>query len=128
MKARNLITTLMTALALTASGALVAQQDGSQQQGKSMPSMQKQQPIDVSNKQLEKFASAQDEVRTIQQDFSGRLEGVEDQKKAYQLQVEANKKMTKAVKEAGLDVQTYNQIAMALQKDEELQSRLEEMK
>lgn len=126
MKIRTLITAVMTALALTASGALLAQQDQSQQQ-RSMPDMQQQQQIDVSDAQLEKFAEAQNRVTEIQQDFSGRLEGVEDQEKAYELQVKANEEMTKAVQDAGLDVQTYNQIAMAVQNDPELKSQLEEI-
>lgn len=127
MKARNLITTLMLTLGLTVTGAAVAQQDNTGQQQRNMPNMQQQEQIDVTDAQLQKFADAQTQVQTIQEDFSGRLEGVEDQEKAYELQVEANKKMTSAVKDAGLDVQTYNQIAMAVQNDPELKSQLEGM-
>ncbi|MFW5815943.1 MAG: DUF4168 domain-containing protein [Wenzhouxiangella sp.] len=83
--------------------------------------------IDVSDQQLEQFADAQTSIIEIQQDFSERLQGVEDPERAQELQVEANEEMTSAVDEAGLDVESFNAIAMAIQNDPELQQRLTEM-
>ena len=91
---------------------------------------QMQQPpadIDVSDQQLEQFADAQVSIIEIQQDFSERLQGVEDPERAQELQVQANEEMTSAVDEAGLDVESFNTIAMAIQNDPELQQRLTEM-
>ncbi len=123
MRIRNLMTMTALTAALAVAGPLAAQEQG-QQQG--MPGQQ-QETIDVSEQQLEQFVDAQTSIVEIQQDFSGRLEGVEDPDKAHELQVQANEEMTSAVEDAGLDVQTYNQIAMAIQNDPELQNRLTEM-
>ncbi|TVS11247.1 MAG: DUF4168 domain-containing protein [Wenzhouxiangella sp.] len=80
--------------------------------------------MDVSDAQLEQFAEAQVAIIEIQQDFSGRLQEVEDPEKAHELQVQANEEMTSAVSDAGLDVESFNEIAMAIQNDPELQQRL----
>lgn len=100
-------------------------QQGQGQQGQA----QQQQPetIDVSDAQLEQFADAQTQIADIQEDFSGRLQDVEDPEKANELQREANEEMTAAVEDAGLDVESFNQIAMAIQNDPELQEKLSEM-
>ncbi len=91
--------------------------------------MQQQQPetVDVSEQQLQQFADAQVQISEIQQDFAGRLQNVEDPEKAHELQIEANEKMTDAVEDAGLNVQSFNEIAMAIQNDPELQQRLTTM-
>jgi len=91
--------------------------------------MEQQQPpqTEVSDQQLQQFAHAQIQISEIQQDFSARLQGVEDAEEAHELQVKANEEMTDAVEEAGLDVQSFNEIAMAIQNDPELQQRLTAM-
>ncbi len=91
--------------------------------------MEQQQPpqIDVSDQQLQQFAEAQMQISEIQQDFSGRLQDVEDPERAHELQVQANEEMTEAVSDAGLDVESFNDIAMAIQNDPELQERLTTM-
>lgn len=91
--------------------------------------MQQQPPVevDVSDTQLEQFAEAQVSIIEIQQDFSGRLQGVEDPDRAHELQVQANEEMTEAVADAGLDVESFNAIAMAIQNSPELQQRLTAM-
>jgi len=109
------------AVALTFSMATIAQEQ--QQQGQAA----QQQTIDVSDQQLEQFAEAQTEIAGIQQDFSSRLQEVEDPEKARDLQRQANEEMTSAVEEVGLDVESFNQIAMAIQNDPELQQKLTEM-
>lgn len=118
----NTIKLFAVAVALTFSVATVAQEQQSQQ-GRQM----QQQAIDVSDQQLEQFADAQIEIASIQQDFSGRLQEVEDPEKAQELQRKANEEMTTAVEDAGLDVESFNQIAMAIQNDPELQQKLTEM-
>jgi len=113
---RNTHKLLTLAAALIFSVAAVAQTDQVEQQ-----------TMDVSDQQLEQFADAQVEIASIQEDFSGRLQGVEDPEKAQELQRQANEEMTTAVKDAGLDVQSFNQIAMAIQNDPELQQKLTEL-
>lgn len=118
------------AVALTFSVATIAQEQQGQGQGQAQGQgmqQQQQETIDVSDQQLEQFADAQTEISTIQQDFSSRLQNVEDPEKARDLQREANEEMTAAVEDAGLDVESFNQIAMAIQNDPELQQKLTEM-
>ena len=88
--------------------------------------MQQGSPTDMelSDQQLQQFVEAQVAIIEIQQDFSGRLQGVEDPEHAHELQVQANEKMTSAVADAGLDVESFNTIAMAIQSSPELQQRL----
>jgi len=118
----NTLKIFAAATAVTFSLATIAQEQQSQGQA-----MQQQETIDVSDQQLEQFADAQMEISTIQQDFSSRLQNVEEPEKARDLQREANEEMTTAVEEAGLDVESFNQIAMAIQNDPELQQKLTEM-
>lgn len=123
MRIRNLITVTAVTAALALSAPLAAQ-DYEQEQD--LPGQQ-QQTMEVSEQQLQQFVDAQTSIVEIQQDFSARLQGVEDPDQAHELQVQANEEMTGAVEDAGLDVQTYNEIAMAIQNDPELQDRLTQM-
>jgi hypothetical protein len=119
MKTRLTLMTLLFSIALAFSGMALAQDY----------SMEQQQPpqVEVSDSELKKFAEAQAEITSIQQDFSGRLQGVDDPEAAHELQVKANEEMTEAVADAGLDVESFNNIAMAIQNDPELQQRLTAM-
>lgn len=120
MKTRNLILSILSAIALSFSAAALAQQ------GQPMEPAQPE-PVDVSDTELEQFVDAQAGISSIQQDFSQRLEGIEDPEQAHELQVQANEEMIAAVEEAGLDVESFNAIAMAIQNDPELQQKLTEM-
>jgi GTP1/Obg family GTP-binding protein len=90
------------------------------------PPAQSPQPeqIEVSDKELKQFVAAQSEVSGIQQDFSGRLQGVEDPNEAQTLRAEANEEMVQAVQDAGLDVESFNRIALAVRNDPELQQKV----
>lgn len=83
--------------------------------------------IDVSDQQLEQFVEAQVAIIEIQQDYTVRLQEVDDPDRAHELQVQANEEMTDAVTDAGLDVESFNSIAMAIQNSPELQQRLTDM-
>ncbi len=115
MNLRNLMTLTIFAVALAFGSTVAAQYDAAPED------------IDVSQQELQQFAEAQVEISGIQQDFSARLQGVEDPEEAHELQIEANEKMTGAVEDAGLDVESFNRIAMAIQNDPELQQQLTEM-
>ena len=100
-----------------------AQQQGAQQ---GMP-QQQQMNMDFSNTELQKFVAVQPALEEIREDFTQRLEAVGDQEAANRLQQEAGQLMVEAVEQQGLDVDTYNNIAMALQSNEELRERVEGM-
>ena len=120
MKIRNLLSLILLALALAFAGSVAAQE-------RELPGQQAAPDIQVTDQQLEQFVDAQTAIVEIQQDFSAQLEQVDDPEKAHELQVEANEEMTGAVEDAGLTVESYNQIAMAIQNDPELQERLTRM-
>lgn len=118
MKIRHTFMLIAFSLAMVVGGNAIAQQSQMQQQ----PAQ-----TDVSEQELQQFAEAQVQISEIQQDFAGRLQNVEDPEKAHELQIQANEEMTDAVEGAGLDVESFNNIAMAIQNDPELQQRLTTM-
>ncbi len=77
--------------------------------------------------ELEKFAAVQQELEGIREEYGAKLENVEDPKKAQALQQEASETMTDAVKDEGLDVETYSTIAKAVRNDDALRQRVIEM-
>ncbi|HKL50415.1 MAG TPA: DUF4168 domain-containing protein [Wenzhouxiangellaceae bacterium] len=83
--------------------------------------------VDVSNSELQSFAEARTAISEIQQDYSQRLQNVKDPETANSLQQQANEEMIGAVEETGLDVESFNTIAMAIQNDPELQQKLQQV-
>ncbi|TDY02609.1 DUF4168 domain-containing protein [Thiohalophilus thiocyanatoxydans] len=79
---------------------------------------------DIDEASLNKFKDAFAEVNSIRESFAGKLENVEDSKKAQELQQEAQENMVSAVEDAGLSVQEYNQIFAAVQQNPELQEKV----
>lgn len=120
MKHQNILTLTAVTVGLVFGGSALAQEEYQ------APPPQPE-TIEVSNQQLERFAHAQVEIIDIREDFSARLQEVDDADKAHELQLAANEEMTEAVKGAGLDVKAYNEIAMAIQSDPELQVKLNEL-
>ncbi|SFX69473.1 DUF4168 domain-containing protein [Marinospirillum alkaliphilum] len=114
------------ALMLGFSVAATAQQAGTASDSASM-APQHQAQVEFSDVDLEKFVGVQGTLEEIRQDYTQRLEAAGDQEAANRLQQEAGQLMVEAVQDEGLDVETYNQIAMALQTDQQLRDRVESM-
>jgi len=121
MRNFKLLATAILAAAFAFSSTAIAQQQrqGAQQQAP--------QNVDVSTSELQSFAEARTAITEIQQDYSQRLQNADDPEKANSLQQEANEEMIGAVQETGLDVESFNTIAMAIQNDPELQQQLQEI-
>ena len=83
--------------------------------------------VEITDTDLERFVEVQADIQSIVQEYSARLEGTEDSEAAAQLQQEASQMMVAAVEDIGLDVATYNNIAVALEQDEDLQQRVQQM-
>lgn len=81
----------------------------------------------LSDEELEKFASAESKVSEIRDEFSEKLADADSQEKAQSLQLEAQEKMVEAVREEGLEIPTYNEIAVRMQSDPQLQQRISSM-
>lgn len=100
----------------TSSGDLARQQQ-QQQQGQDM----------TSDAELKKFIHASEEVSKIREEYTERFNNAKDQPIAQQLQKEAQDKMLNAVENAGLDTESYNQLAQRVQTSPELQQRLQQL-
>ncbi|MFW6080524.1 MAG: DUF4168 domain-containing protein [Desulfosalsimonas sp.] len=103
------------------------QQQQGQGQGQGYQGGEQKTADDFKDSDLENFASAQSEVDEIRSEYSDELSGVEDTEKARELQDKYAEQMVDAIEEEGLDVQTYNDISMAMQNDSELRGKIEEM-
>ena len=90
-----------------------------------MPAQQTQ--VEFAETDLHTFAAVQGDLDTVRAEYSARLEAASDQEQAAQLQQEASMMMIQAVEAAGMEVETYNEIALALQSDPELRDRVAEM-
>ena len=81
---------------------------------------------DVSEDDVDSFVEAYMSVQEINQDYTQRLQDVEDSDQATQLQQEAQTKMQDAISESGLSIAEYQQIANQAGQDDELRSQIEE--
>lgn len=81
----------------------------------------------ISDAELKKFIHASDEVYKIREEYTERFNNAKDQPIAQQLQTEAQDKMLNAVENAGLDTESYNQLAQCVQTSPELQQRLQQL-
>lgn len=108
---------------LFAAGTTTAQ--GEAQQGAPAPQQQAE-SIDVSEDDVESFVDAYMAVQGINQEYTQKLQAVEDPEKATELQQEAQTEMQEAVSESGLSISEYQQIANQAGQDEELRGQIEE--
>ena len=86
-----------------------------------------QSAVNFQDQDLKKFAELQKPIQDIRNDYSKRLQSTQQPEKAAELQKEATDKMVEVVKDSGLEVQTYNQIAVAMQSNPELQAKIQSM-
>ncbi|MCG5535903.1 DUF4168 domain-containing protein [Ectothiorhodospira mobilis] len=126
MKRRILQTLPATALCLALAGLTTPAVAQQAQQGQQQPGMGQQQ-MEVDPNTLDTFVDAFVAVQEIRDDFASRLEGVEDQSKAQELQQAAQEEMISAVKDQGMSVEDYNRVAMSLQNDPEMLQKVQEM-
>ncbi|SBR46826.1 MULTISPECIES: DUF4168 domain-containing protein [unclassified Halomonas] len=124
----------MTALfsaALLATGLMTATAHAQQDQESTEDSMSTQQESapaqDFSDEELEQFAEASQEIATISQDYTERLQEADDESAQEEVRTEANDRMIEVVEDSGLDVDTFNEIGQTIQQDPEMMERVQEM-
>lgn len=83
-------------------------------------------PANIDSETKEKFITAHVEIRDVQQEYSKKLQSVEDKNKAQELQQQAQTEMVEIVEDNGLSVEQYNQIAGAMRNDPELRQEIEQ--
>lgn len=79
---------------------------------------------DFDQEQIESFATAQEEVTQIQEEYTSQIQQADEQQ-AAQLQKEAQQEMVSAVEDAGLSVKEFNRISQAARNDQELQEQIQ---
>lgn len=77
-----------------------------------------------SDTQVSGFASAMNDVQSLNDEYAPRLASESDAAAKAELQREMNTKMTAAVESSGITAQEYNQIAAAAQTDAGLRTRI----
>lgn len=134
-KSSMLWKTLVSALALLllTTAPLAAQdyeeqQQQQQQQGQGYESQSAEQETKAPNKEnLEKFAKARPKIKEIRSEYADKLQEVKDDAKAKELQEKYSQQMVDVIENVGLTVQKYNEIAMAVQNDPDLQDKVSKM-
>lgn len=123
---RKTLTTLAIAVALgTSSAAFAAPQQGN---AAAQAPMQQQAPeIDVSDEQLEQFVDAMTAVQEISGKYTEQFQSAETAEDAQAIQQQAQEEMIAAVNDSGLSADEYNTIVQAVQTDEELRARMQEL-
>jgi hypothetical protein len=122
MKIRPAVLALSTVLAgaLTLGLALPLPAQDSKPQPQQPPTQQ----LEISQNQLEAFASAVLQVREIRSRWQSRMQGAESAEKAKEVQEQAAAELVSAVEGKGLTVETYNAIATAARDNPELAGRI----
>lgn len=123
----NKLTPLLASLMLAFGVSSVAVAQSAPTQQTAPPTQAQPQSADFTDQDVEKFAEVQPTIETIRAEYSERLLDVNDPEEAAKLQTEAVQEMVNTVNEIGLEVETYNGIAIALQSDPELRMRVESM-
>lgn len=76
---------------------------------------------------LEDFAAAANEIGTISNEWTQRMQEVEDPERLESMQQDAQDEMVEAVRDKGLSVETYNQILQVAESDSDLSARIREL-
>lgn len=114
-------------LALLAAAGLLFAAGTATAQGQTPAQAPDQAPaVEVSDQDVENFADAYVAVQTINQQYTEKLQNVEEAEKATEMQQEARDKMENAVEEAGLTISDYQKIAQAAGQDEELRADIQQ--
>ncbi len=85
---------------------------------------QQTEPADFSDQDIDNAASAYVDIIDIREQYQQQLAEVDDPEAAQEIQMEANEKITEAVEDNNIDVETYNDIITAAQTDEGLMNEL----
>lgn len=135
---KSAISLSLLLLAAGVSGTAWAQSDparGSEAAGTPTPPPQAQaqqqaqlpDSSDISDQDVTQFTEAQKKVQDIKAEYRQKAQAQsQEPRKAMEVQREAQQKMLKAVKDTGMDVQKYNQIAQVAQYDTDLRKRIQQ--
>ena len=112
----------LSVLMTLASGAAFAQGEA---QAPTTPQAAPQ-TVEISEAAVDKFIDVQQKVESIRGEYVELLQQAKDQQAAIEIQQEAQQKMVEKVEESGMEVQQYNLIAQAAQRDPDIQKRIKD--
>lgn len=81
---------------------------------------------EVSDTQLKEFVKVEQKVRAVSADYQQKLASAEDETQMNAIAQEANAEMTGIVNESPLSVDEYNQIAMLISSNPDLQQKYQQ--
>ncbi|WP_110657900.1 DUF4168 domain-containing protein [Salinicola halimionae] len=120
------ITAIIAAALMTtgmASTAAMAQDNAN-----SAPQSQSQAPAkNFSDEELQQFADASQEIASISQNYTEKLQNASDEGDQQKIRQKANDEMVEAVNDSGMDVEKFNSIGQAIQQDPQLMQRVKGM-
>ncbi|MGM8849983.1 DUF4168 domain-containing protein [Salinicola sp. V024] len=120
------ITAIIAAALMTtgmASTAAMAQDNAN-----SAPQSQSQAAAkNFSDEELQQFADASQEIASISQNYTQKLQNASDEGDQQEIRQQANDEMVEAVKDSGMDVEKFNSIGQAVQQDPQLMQRVKGM-
>jgi hypothetical protein len=119
---RRLIT-LAAILILSAAAPAVAQSQPSQRVEPAQLAVSQE----FDRPTLGKYAAASTKLGKIDQETAQKLQGVKNQEKAMKIEQEGARKKVSAIKDQGLDLQTYNKIDATVKVDPELKKEIEQI-
>lgn len=86
--------------------------------------------LGLTDQTVDTFVDAFVEVQKVRTEITAEMDGASDPEEAQAMQAEAQERMIEAVEGAGMSVEEYNEVAMALQNDpermQEVQQRADE--
>jgi hypothetical protein len=119
-KTANRHLALAAILILSAAVPAVAQSQPSQQVEPAQLAVNQE----FNRQTLGKYVAVSAELGKIEQETAQNLQGVKDQEKAMKIEQEAARKKVSAIKNQGLDLQTYNKIDAKVKVDPELKKEI----
>lgn len=103
------------------------QDQGQQGQSQGQYGQQTRQKADFEDETIEKFAETHKDVQDLQSDYSSELQEASDENQARDLQSKYREKILDVIEKNDLDVEKYNEISMAMQRDSNLREKIEDM-
>lgn len=82
---------------------------------------------DVSDEQLEQFAAAYGQIRSVRAEYAPKIRNAENKEQRAKLKKQGRQEMTSAIRDSGLEISEYQQIGRALNGNKQLQARLQKL-
>jgi len=124
------ITAIIAATLMTTGMAstVAMAQDNANSAPQSQSQSQSQAPAkDFSDNELQQFANASQDIASISQDYTEKLQNASGEGDQQKIRQKANDEMVAAVKDSGMDVEKFNSIGQAIQQDPQLMKRVQGM-